>query len=146
MAYKKDQGRYARLTAFWALAILVFYGCTSLHGDVLQAKVAALREPLIAAMPKIPVLGLPLNGSMLISAAVLAAAVYGIYRWLETPKIADLLIDTESELRKVTWPTMPEAVNSSVVVILCVLFLMGYLAGADYLLGIWAKIVLLGRG
>ena len=57
---------------------------------------------------------------------------------------ADLLIETESELRKVTWPTVPEAVRSSIVVIACVLFLMAFLAGADWLLGRWADRLLLG--
>ena len=30
-AYKKDQGRHARMTAFWALALLLLFGCTTLH-------------------------------------------------------------------------------------------------------------------
>ena len=55
-----------------------------------------------------------------------------------------MLIETESELRKVTWPTMPEAVRSSVVVIACVLFLMAFLASADWVLGRWAERLLLG--
>ena len=27
MSYRKDQGRYARMLAFWALTLLVAYGC-----------------------------------------------------------------------------------------------------------------------
>ncbi len=95
-------------------------------------------------MPRIPVLGVPLNTAMLISAAVLVASIWMLNRILNKPKNADLLIETESELRKVTWPTVPEAVRSSVVVIACVLFLMAYLAGADWLLGKWASRLLLG--
>jgi hypothetical protein len=40
----------------------------------------------------------------------------------------------------------PEAVNSSIVVIICVAFLMAYLAGADWFLGRLATQVLIGRG
>jgi preprotein translocase SecE subunit len=56
------------------------------------------------------------------------------YRWLESPKIADLLIETEHELRKVTWPTGKEVLNSSIVVVVCVALLMVFLAGADWAL------------
>jgi preprotein translocase SecE subunit len=144
MAYKSDQGRLARLAAFWALAILLFYGCVSLHRTLSAAFGGALSHALIPSMKQIPVLGLAFNLALLITAVVLGAAWYLLYRWQQTPKIADLLIETESELRKVTWPTISEAVNSSVVVIICVAFLMGFLAGADWLLGQWTTLILTG--
>jgi preprotein translocase SecE subunit len=103
-----------------------------------------MSRPFVASMPRIPVLGLPLNLGLLISAAVLVASVWMLNVILNKPKNADLLIETESELRKVTWPTVPEAVRSSIVVIACVLFLMAFLAGADWLLGRWADRLLLG--
>ena len=145
MAYKKDQGRYARLAAFWSLAILAFYGSTSLY-DELSQRVKALSAPFMASSPKVPILGVPFNGAMLVTVVILVGAVWLIYRWQQTPKVADLLIETENELRKVTWPTMPEAVNSSLVVIACVLFLMGFLAGADWVLAKWATRILTGGG
>ncbi len=144
MPYKQEQGRYARLAAFWSLAILFFYGTTSLYTTLLGYFPNTMPRPLVASMPRIPVLGVPLNTAMLISAAVLVASIWMLNRILNKPKNADLLIETESELRKVTWPTVPEAVRSSVVVIACVLFLMAYLAGADWLLGKWASRLLLG--
>jgi preprotein translocase SecE subunit len=144
MAYKQDQGRYARLAAFWSLAILIFYGCTSLYTELTSRFAGALKAPLVTAMPKVPVVGLPVNWAMLITIAVLSAAVWFLYRTLEKPRAADLLIETESELRKVTWPSWAEAARSSVVVIACVLFLMIFLAGADWVLGRWADRLLLG--
>jgi preprotein translocase SecE subunit len=146
MAYKQDQGRYARLAAFWSLAVLVFYGCYSFHTEVLGRYLPSLAQPLFAGMKKIPILGLNLNGSLLIGTALLAVAIWVLHRWLNSPKIADLLIETEHELRKTTWPTMPEAVNSSIIVIVCVVFLMAFLAGADWVLGQWATRILIGSG
>jgi preprotein translocase SecE subunit len=134
MAYKPDQGRYARLAAFWSLAILLIYGCVSFHGEVLS-RFESLTQPFAESVKKVPILGFKLNGALLIALVVLGLGLWLLYRWQQTPKVADLLIETESELRKVTWPTMPEAVNSSVIVIFCVLFLMAFLAGADWLLG-----------
>jgi len=142
--YRGDQGRLARLAVFWALAILLFYGCVSLYRTLSPAFGGALAKPFTASLKSIPVLGLPLNPALLITAVVLVGAWYGLFRWQQTPKVADLLIETEAELRKVTWPTVPEAVNSSIVVIVCVIFLMAFLAGADWLLGRWTTLILTG--
>ena len=49
-----------------------------------------------------------------------------------------------AELRKVTWPTGPEVINSSMVVVFCVLFLMGYMAAADWFLARLARVLLFG--
>lgn len=146
MAYKEDQGRLARLVAFWVLALFAFFGCYALYNEVLRAKFESLRTPLIDSMKKVPVLGIELNGGFLIALALFLAVLWFLHRWLQREKVADLLIETESEMRKVTWPTMSEATNSSVVVIVCVLFLMVYLAGADWLLGQWATRILTGGG
>jgi preprotein translocase SecE subunit len=147
MAYKQDQGRLARLVAFWALGVLIFYGCYAFYGEVLLKYFkSSLGAPLIADMKKVPIIGLELNGAMMITIALLATFLWLLYRWEQKPKVADLLIETESEMRKVTWPSMPEAVNSSIVVIVCVAFLMAYLAGADWFLGRLATQVLIGSG
>ena len=49
---------------------------------------------------------------------VFAGGAFGLYSWLERPKSADLLIETEQELRKVSWPTRDESINATGVVIL----------------------------
>lgn len=144
MAYKEDQGRLARLVVFWALALLAFYGCYAFYNEVLKAKSKTLAAPLSESMKKIPVLGIELNGAFLIAAPLFAVVLWLLHRWLQRPKMADLLIETESEMRKVTWPTLPEAVNSSIIVVVCVLFLMMYLAGADWFLGRVATRILTG--
>ncbi len=141
MAYKKDQGRMARMAAYWSLAILLFYGCHSLYGE-LNGRFQSLKGDLIGR--PIPVLGITVNPAFLIAAVLLGLGLYALHRWQETPKVADLLIETESELRKVTWPTLPEAINSSIVVLITVAILMVFLAGSDYLLGQWFTKILLG--
>ena len=97
---------------------------------------------VLLARPEFTLGGLVLSPAWILF--VLAAAWYFLYRWQQTPKVADLLIETEAELRKVTWPTMSEAINSSIVVIACVVFLMAFLAGADWLLGRWTSFILTG--
>jgi preprotein translocase SecE subunit len=129
-AYKSDQGRMVRMAGFWILALLYLYGCMSLN-DTLGGFVDSLGENLLGT---VPILGWNLTGAFLISALLFLAGFYLIWAWQQTPKIADLLIDTEAELQKVTWAKMPEVINTSLVVIGFVLFLMVFLAGADIVL------------
>ena len=133
----------ARMVAFWSLAVLIFYGCTSLHTE-LASRFSSLAVPVAGI--RIPIIGGDLNPAVLISTAVLIGGVTLLYRWQQAPKQADLLIETESELRKVTWPSLGETMTSSIVVMLCVIFLMAFLAGSDVLLGRWASYLLTGRG
>lgn len=138
--YKEDQGRLARMAAFWSLTLLALFGSTFLYE--LLVGIDSMKS-LIGGIT-IPVVGIALNGAFVISLTVFATAAAIIYRWEQKPKVADLLIDTESELRKVTWPTGQEVMNSSMVVVICVVIIGAYLAGADYLLNRIMKWLLLG--
>jgi len=129
-AYKEEQGRLARMFAFWALTFMIFFGCTWLHGMLVRAE--SMRNALGGI--RIPVVAVDVNVAFLISAVLFVAAMVWLLQWSKKPKVADLLIDTEAELRKVTWPTTQEVVNSSVVVIIFVVLLLGFLAGIDVLL------------
>ena len=51
-----------------------------------------------------------------------------------TARAADLLIETEIEMRKVTWPTAREVAGATVVVIIVVIILALYLFGTDQVL------------
>jgi len=143
MAYKTDQGRMARMATFWSLAILIFYGCYTLRTELAGRYPNALGGRLWTGA-HVPVLGVDVTGAFIVAVVVFAAGIFFLYRWTEKPKIADALIDTETELRKVTWPTLNEAINSSVVVIVTVLILMAILAGADRILGWWVGRILTG--
>ena len=131
------------MAAFWSLAILIFYGCLSLRAE-LAGRFSDTFGQRMWEGGRIPVIGVDVTPAFLIALVVFTAAMFLLYRWTESPKIADALIDTESELRKVTWPTVPDAVQSSVTVVLVVLVLMAILAGADYLLGRIVSRLLLG--
>ncbi|MDG1049331.1 MAG: preprotein translocase subunit SecE [Planctomycetota bacterium] len=141
MAYRKDQGRLARMTTFWSLAVLLAYGCirmrAELTGQFPDSLGAAVSDGLV-----LPLVNLPLSPALIASVLSLVAGLFLLNRALERPKNADLLIETESELRKVTWPTVDETVDGSVVVIVVVLFLMGFMAAADFVLGnLFARII-----
>ena len=52
-----------------------------------------------------------------------ANLTWGIRRWLSRPATVNALIETESELKKVSWPTADESRNATVIVILVALVL-----------------------
>ncbi|MEZ6017225.1 MAG: preprotein translocase subunit SecE [Planctomycetota bacterium] len=141
MAYRKDQGRLARMAAFWTLAVLLIYGCVQLRTELTSLFPHSVGHTFGADENReggirLPIVGLDLSAALLISVLAAGVGLWLLHRWLEAPKRADLLIDTEHELRKVTWPTLDEAVDGSIVVVVVVLFLMGFMAAADFVLGV----------
>jgi len=118
-AYKPGQGRYARITSGVLLALLSAYGCRSLSWVLADA----------GAMPTF--LGVTVTWAQVVPVAVffvvMAAGVYA----LNHPRVADFLIETETEMGKVNWPSRRTVVASSVVVIVVVLIMAGCLYGID---------------
>ena len=49
-------------------------------------------------------------------------------------KAADMLIETESEMRKVTWPTFLDAWHGTLAVLVTVVFMGAFLAVSDVVL------------
>lgn len=125
--YKKDQGIVARRTAFWLVLLLALWGCYRLY-IFLQSNFSGLKGQSIGQMPLLEV---DMNWAFGIAMAVLVGAGWGIWKIFNRQKPADLLIDTESELKKVTWPSFQDAVNSSVIVIVTVIIFAAFLSVAD---------------
>ncbi len=124
------------MTAFWSGTIFLFYGCVSLLRE-LTTDFFGLGDTLAQPIGgvSVPVLGMDLSPALLIVTALFAFGVFLFNRWLERPKQADTLIDTESEMKKVTWPSLPETMSGSITVIMTVLILMTILAVFDWALG-----------
>lgn len=138
--YKEDQGRLARMAAFWSLTLFVLFGCTFLYGILIQYD--SMDTPI--GGNKIPIVSVDLNWAFLTSFTVFGLGVVLLLRWQQRPKVADLLIDTEAELKKVTWPTGQEVMNSSMVVVVCVLLIGAFLALADLFLARIMKVIIFG--
>ena len=113
--YKKGQAALTRYIAAGALAAMLGWGGYSLF------KALYLEGWLRSELLDIPGVGLSITPALLISIAVFVAACFGVFLLLNRPSTTDLLIDTELEMKKVSWPTRQEAWNSTVVVIVTVL-------------------------
>lgn len=142
--YKPDEGRNARQAAFWLGEGMVFFACYALSGT-LEGFSGGMRSAVSEGFSELPLLGVRLSPAFLVAATVFLVGSYLWIRWLGRERIADHLIEVEGEMRKVTWPTFAEASNSSIVVIVMVLILMGYLALSDFVLGEIFQFVLWGQ-
>ena len=138
--YKEDQGRHTRMAAFWGVIFFVGFGCSFLH-DML-VRWPSLREPIGGI--RIPVVGIDLTPAFLITAFLFCAGFLIVQRWQQTPKVADLLIDTEAELKKVSWPKGQDVWNASLVVLSSVIILGVMLALADIFISRVMRALILG--
>ena len=131
MTTNQDQGRLARMFAFWSAVFLLIFGCHFVFQQ-LFVHVPGFQDPLGGLV--VPIVNIKVNWAFLVGLTLFAIGFVWINRWQNRPQVAGFLADTESELRKVSWPTWSEVVNSSTVVVVCVLVLMGFLAVVDLLL------------
>ena len=122
--YKKGQGKTARTTAYGLLGVLILFGAYRFH--------ATFNVPgegvLIAA--KLPVIG-QITWMKIFSIIVFFVGILGMHVVLNGPKMADLLIDTEQEMKKVSWPSAPEVKSATVVVVIVTFVLAMSLFGFD---------------
>jgi preprotein translocase subunit SecE len=111
--YKRTQGRITRQATFGAVVLLVAAGCWSLWYTMLETD-----ERIRAA----------------IVAVVMLVGIFGAFRLVNMPRFADFLINVETEMTKVSWPTKTELVRTSGVVMVVIFGMTGVLFGYDFVL------------
>lgn len=103
--YSRNQGRIVRQMTCLAIWVVVSLGCLSLYNALkgVFAEQAYLE--------------------LVIPGAVGALGLWVGYRLVNWPTFADFLINVEAEMKKVSWPSKPELVRASIVVIFTIFFL-----------------------
>ncbi|MGQ0552181.1 MAG: preprotein translocase subunit SecE [Planctomycetota bacterium] len=132
--YKPDQGTHARTISLLLLSGMLLFGVHSLYYFLTSFRGSPAGSGFLVqhlSADPVPVVGLHLTWSLLIATLVGVAGVWLLMRLLNRPKIADLLIDSETEMRKCTWPTWAETVKSSMVILVVMLFFTAVLAAFD---------------
>ena len=137
--YKPELGTYARTTAMWLLGALWAFGCYQLYywflsfrGEPGAAEPGGLAAHLMEG--NLPVLSVPLTAALLLAVVMGLLGLFGLARMLNKPKVADLLIDSETEMRKCTWPSWDETFTSSIVILIVMLVFTALLASMDWVL------------
>ena len=121
--YKKGQGRYVRITTGALLALLTLYGCSALSAALYDAGALPWRF-----------MGQVYTYSQVVPIAVFIAVMVGLVWFLNWPRFAEFLIETEIEMRRVAWPSRASVLSSSLVVIVTVVLMSFLLFGIDRLL------------
>ena len=103
--YKPGQGKWVR----W--------------GTVACAAIAALIGAIWLWVKEQHVGTLDVQWKVLVLAIWLALWAFGAFYFVNTPKYGEFMIMTESEMRKVSWPSRREVINSTKVVIILTLVL-----------------------
>jgi preprotein translocase SecE subunit len=134
--YKPDQGRYTRGVALGLLICLAYYGAVTLFQFLAWDW---FRKELGFT---VPVLEVPTTPGLLIAVVAFLAMAWGLRYAVNHPKLADLLIDTEGELKRVTWPSWPDTWTGSIVVVITVVAMLAILASFDFALNrIFSRVV-----
>jgi preprotein translocase subunit SecE len=126
--YKKGQGSIARLLALAGSGMLLLWGCWSFW--IYLEGFTTLSRTLVT----VPRVGLEIDLALIIALLVVLGGGAGVVWILNRAKLVDLLIETEAEMKKVSWPSRQEAWNSSVIVVVTVVVMMGLLFFYDYFL------------
>ena len=109
--YKRNQGKYTRVTTFVAVRVLGAWGCHSLTGKLYYLDSAYLQ------------FGIPLM--------IFVALGFLMFLIVNRPKTTDFFISTEGEMKKVSWSTRKEIIASTKVVIITVIIMAVLLTAVD---------------
>jgi preprotein translocase SecE subunit len=113
--YRPGQGATSRRAIFLVAVGFAAWGCLDLWAWM--QRFDALRTPFWSgAGSRLPIGNVAVGGSLLIALVVFAGGLVLATWSLKQPKLADLLIETESEMKKVSWPSLPEAWGNTKVV------------------------------
>jgi len=128
--YKRSQGRITRQVTFATLAIAFALAAWRMYATAGPW----LRDALLWVVPSVR--GEIASG--FVYALSLGLLVFGLwvsFRVVNIPRFADFLIAVEAEVNKVSWPSRPELMRSSLVVIIVIFILSTVLFGFDLLWG-----------
>ena len=132
---KKGQGKRARWIAYALGGGLVLFGAIAFFATINKPGQHDWLD------------GIPVIGAVTLY-NVAAALLFGLgllvlHLFLNRPQFVDLLIDTELEMKKVSWPSKKEVQSSTLIVVLVTFILAMMLFGFDWLLQ-WAFRLVLG--
>ena len=132
--YKSGQGSMARLAAVVLLVIALALGCRELYSWIISPQTDT---PLLPGelFERLPVFDTPFTWQFVLCVALFVGGLVLVRRLLSRKATVDALIETEMEMKKVSWPSRDESVNATIVVILVTVILTGLLTTFDFVLG-----------
>jgi len=131
-------GRAVRLSAFGGIAALTLFGAYALY---MAPSINSLWWRDIAGPATLFGKSISLKPILFPAAAAFLTVMSGVFLALNREKSADFLIETEGEIKKVSWPARKEFVGSAMIVVLVVAVVSMFLhyvdAGLSWLMQKW---------
>lgn len=131
--YKEGQGLWARNSVAAVIALMSVFAAIRLYETLIDPSSYEIVESRFEQW--ISVSSWPFDYRFLIVGPFLVALLaFGVWQY-NHPTWADFLIDTENEMKnRVTWPGRKELFNNSVVVVVSVLLIGGFIFTVDFAL------------
>jgi len=123
--YKAGQGKYARGIAYALGAGLIVFGGVRLY--------ATINVPGQEWVKDVPLIG-HVSIYNTIALGIVLLGMLLLHLVLNRPGAVDALVDTEQELKKVSWPSKIEVRNATLVVVLVTFVMALLLFGYDRIL------------
>jgi preprotein translocase subunit SecE len=128
--YKSGQASAVRATGFGFVGALALYGCYAFY------QIPSTASAWWEILWKVEVFGkvVALRPIFFPSAGLFLGVMMAVYLLFNQPRWAEFQIETEGELKKVSWPPRKEYVGSAVVVVVVVVVISFFLWGVDSVL------------
>ena len=139
MAYARPGlGRAVRMSAFGGIGALTLFGAYALY---MAPSINSIWWQDIAGPASLFGKSVSLKPILFPAAAAFFTVMSGVFLALNREKAADFLIETEGEIKKVSWPARKEYVGSAMIVVLVVAIVSMFLhyvdAGLSWLMQKW---------
>ncbi len=116
--YKRGQGKYTRLGSAFAAAIIIGLGCLQLYKKLQAVDWKLSQKATLWVATMVP-------------AGLFALFALLIYWLVNKPTVADFLVASEGEIKKVSWSSRREITVSTFIVIVVVAIMAALLGVAD---------------
>ena len=129
--YKKGEGKLTRRVAYYGILLLVVWGFKE-FAKTLMGWFGFFRKTLVDV--ELPYYEQPLTIGVLLCIVLTVVVGWYLYGLINGRKLAPLLIDTETELKKVAWPSWDDAKQSTVIVLVFVAATAIFLTAVEFAL------------
>jgi preprotein translocase SecE subunit len=139
--YRPGQGIYARAVVAGVFLLLALFASVNLFYSRLAASKAATQADSVRVLgigvPRTPAIWavatfVPLSAVILLLTVGFTTGLKGLDARVQ--KLIDLLVETESELGKVAWPTSGDLTRDTTAVLVGIVLLGAFLIAMDWLL------------
>ena len=123
LVYKRGKGTVSRGVGIGALGLLALFGCRELYHFLIDI-----------GLDGISVMGWELRWADVIVGIVAVGCAGGVFLLLNNHRVVDFLLETEVELKKVSWSPRRQLISNTVVVIVSVVVLSVFILVTDTVL------------